>query len=141
MPNLHCKKSIQFCISLCFRDFREEILIKLEEIFIKFFQYCFSNQLNKCLLGNHDLRVFLEGELLGRALLSGESWYIVFILHQFRNKFLQYVLTCLSLFCLSETTPGSVFTNHSREHSLSFLSRVINLNVAQLLIKFLCFSL
>ena len=33
------KKSVQFSINFCFRDCLDEILIKLEEIFIKSFKY------------------------------------------------------------------------------------------------------
>ena len=33
-----------------------------------------------------------------------------------------------------KTNPGSVFTNHSQEHSLSLSPRFANLNVTQLLI-------
>ena len=43
-----------------------------------------------------------------------------------------YVTSGLELYFIHE--PGSVFTNHSQEHSLSLSPRFANLNVTQLLI-------
>ena len=37
--------SVRFCISLCFKDCNDKILIKIKETFIKFCKYCYSNQL------------------------------------------------------------------------------------------------
>ena len=49
-------------------------LIKLVKIFIKFFKYCYQ-----CSLVYHELRVFLEGELLlGRALLIRRTLVVVY---------------------------------------------------------------
>ena len=45
VPNLQSKMSVKFSVSLCFRDFYDKILIKLEEISIKFCKYCYFNQL------------------------------------------------------------------------------------------------
>ena len=53
---------------------------------------------------------------------------LFFILEFQKNVSKNYTLT------LSQTSPGSVFTNHSQEHSLSLSPRFANLNVTQLLI-------
>ena len=64
-------KSLSNLVFLCFRDCENEILIKLEEIFIKFFKYSYFNNLSS--LDYPDLRIFLERELLlGRMPLFGE---------------------------------------------------------------------
>ena len=44
------------------------------------------------------------------------------------------VIHCRHTLCPILSSPGSVFTNHSQEHSLSLSPRFANLNVTQLLI-------